>query len=76
MVGRFSWAFQVHPGPSWPLHEATFSFGMEQHGVTVVHTCLFLPVAFGTTFVGTSVSWFYFVLVGDEVFLAFLLGLI
>ena len=36
----------------------------------------FWPVAFGSTFVGTGMSSFYFVLVDDEVFLCFLLGLI
>ena len=35
MIGRFSWALQ-----DVPLHETTFSCGMEQHDVPVVHTCL------------------------------------
>ena len=36
MIGRFSWALQ-----DVPLHETTFPYSMEQHGVPVVHICLF-----------------------------------
>ena len=76
LVGHSWKIFLGFPGPSWPLQEATFSCGMERNGATVVHTCLFWPVAFGSTFVGTGMSWFYFVSVDDEVFLCFILGLI
>ena len=37
------------------LHETTPLCGMEQHGIPVVPTCLL------STFVGTGLSWFYFV---------------